>query len=123
MTRRCHFLLMIKSLSYVFLVMLSSSALFLPEQVSHLYAQNTTSSRPPTTAQPPTMLGVKITSPANDQQVSFQNNNNRSLQLTGTSTDTVDTDCQVSVIANDIRPYQNTTAMSNNHFYPQNQWP
>ena len=91
--------------------MLSSSALFLPEQVSHLYAQNTTSSQPPTTAQPPTMLGVKITSPANDQQVSFQNNNNRSLQLTGTSTDTVDTDCQVSVIANDIRPYQNTTAI------------
>jgi hypothetical protein len=102
---------MIKSSSYVFLVvMLCSSALFLPERVSHLYAQNTTSSQPPTTTQPPTTLGVKITAPANDQQVSFQNSNNRSLQLTGTSTDTINTDCQVSVIANDIKPYQNTMA-------------
>src|SRR5919106_6720920 len=101
---------MIKSSSYVFLVvMLCSSALFLPERVSHLYAQNTTSSQPPTT-QPPTTLGVKITAPANDQQVSFQNSNNRSLQLTGTSTDTINTDCQVSVIANDIKPYQKTMA-------------
>jgi hypothetical protein len=104
---------MMKSSSYVFLVvMLCSSALFLPERVSHLYAQNTTSSQPPTVTpvQPLTTLGVKITAPANDQQVSFQNSNNRSLQLTGTSTDTINTDCQVSVIANDIRPYQNTTA-------------
>jgi hypothetical protein len=104
---------MIKSSSYVFLVvMLCSSALFLPERVSHLYAQNTTSSQPPTITpvQPLTTLGVKITAPANHQQVSFQNSNNRSLQLTGTSTDTINTDCQVSVIANDIRPYQNTTA-------------
>jgi hypothetical protein len=28
----------------------------------------------------------------------------------GTSTDTIDTDCQISVIVNDIKPYQNTTA-------------
>jgi hypothetical protein len=116
MTQGYHFLLMIESLSFVFfLLILSSLVLFLPELVSHLYAQNTTGSRPHiTTAQPPSSpitLGVKITTPASDQQISFQNknNSNRSLQLTGTSTDTIDTDCQVSVIANDIRPYQNTT--------------
>src|SRR5919112_2516892 len=59
-----------------------------------------------------TTLGVKVTTPTNDQQVSLPNNNNNSkgLQLMGTSTDTIDTDCQVSVIANDIKPYQNTTA-------------
>lgn len=86
---------------------------FLPDLVSDLYAQNTTGSQPPLTVQPttsPTTLGVKITTPASNQQLPFQNNNNRSLQITGTSTDTVDTDCQVSVIANDIGPYQNTTA-------------
>jgi hypothetical protein len=66
---------MIKSSSYVFLVVvLCSSALFLPERVSHLYAQNTTSSQLPTITpvQPPTTLGVKIAAPANNQQVSFQ---------------------------------------------------
>ena len=57
-----------------------------------------------------TTLGVKVTTPTNDQQVSFPNNDGKGLQLMGTSTDTIDTDCQVSVIANDIKPYQNTTA-------------
>ena len=37
-------------------------------------------------------------------------NNNETVQLTGTSTDNTTIDCQVSVIANDIKPYQNTTA-------------
>jgi hypothetical protein len=99
--------------SFFVIVMLSFSVFFLPDLVSDLYAQNTTGSQPPLTVQPtasPTTLGVKITTPASNQQVPFQNNNNRSLQITGTSTDTIDTDCQVSVIANDIRPYQNTTA-------------
>jgi hypothetical protein len=33
--------------------------------------------------------GVKITTPASNQQIPVQNNNNRSLQITGTSTDTI----------------------------------
>jgi hypothetical protein len=107
--------MMIKSLAIVLLlVMLFCSVFFLPELVSVSYAQNTTGTQPPiTTAQPslpPTTLEVKITTPTSNQQLFLQNNNNRSQQLTGTSTDTVDTDCQVSVISNDIRPYQNTTA-------------
>jgi hypothetical protein len=61
---------------FFLVVMLCSSALCLPERVSHLYAQNTASSQlPTTTVQPPTMLGVKITAPANNQQVSFKNSN------------------------------------------------
>ena len=65
------------------------------------------------TQQPPTTLtpGVKITIPVTNQQLSLQNNsNNETLQLTGTSTDNTTIDCKVSVIGNDIKPYQNTTA-------------
>ena len=58
-----------------------------------------------------TTPGVKVTTPTTDQQVSFPNNDDsKGLQLVGTSTDTIDTDCQVSIIANDIKPYQNATA-------------
>jgi hypothetical protein len=58
-----------------------------------------------------TTPGVKVTTPTTDQRVSFPNNDDsKGLQLMGTSTDTIDTDCQVSIIANDIKPYQNTTA-------------
>lgn len=77
----------------------------------------TTDLRPITIAtaqlQQSTTPGVKVTTPITDQQVPLPNNNNddsKGLQLVGTSTDTIDTDCQVSVIANDIKPYQNTTA-------------
>jgi hypothetical protein len=92
------------------LLMLFSSVLFFPEQVSRLYAQNSTVSQlSSTVTQPtPTTLGVKITTPTNEQQIFF--NNNSDLQLKGTSTDNADKDCQVSVIANDIMPYQNVTA-------------
>jgi hypothetical protein len=92
------------------LLMLFSFVLFFPEQVNRLYAQYSTVSQiSSTVTQPtPTTLGVKITTPTNEQQIFF--NNNSDLQLKGTSTDNVDKDCQVSVIANDIRPYQNTTA-------------
>ena len=50
-----------------FLVMLSSSVLFLPEQVSHLYAQSATGSQSPTSQPTPATLGVKITTPTNGQ--------------------------------------------------------
>jgi hypothetical protein len=107
---------LLSSCIFFFLVILFSSFLFLPEQVGTLYAQNSTVSQLSSTAtatatatQPtPTTLGVKITTPTNEQQVFF--NNNSDLQLKGTSTDNADKDCQVSVIANDIRPYQNVIA-------------
>jgi hypothetical protein len=87
---------------------------FLSNQVvNYNFVWNITDLQPITAQlQQSTTLGVKVTTPTNDQQVSLPNNNNNSkgLQLMGTSTDTIDTDCQVSVIANDIKPYQNTTA-------------
>ena len=75
------------------LLMLFSSVLFFPEQVSLLYAQNSTVSQLSSNAtQPtPTMLGVKITTPTNEQQIFV--NNNSDLQLKGTSTDNADKDC------------------------------
>ena len=105
---------LLSSCIFFFLVILFSSFLFLPEQVGTLYAQNSTVSQlssTATTTQPtptPTTLRVKITTPTNEQQIFF--NNNSDLQLKGTSTDNADQDCQVSVIANDIRPYQNVIA-------------
>src|ERR671921_787936 len=71
---------------------------------SNTYAQNenyTTSS--PVRLLPPS-LGVKVASPISDEQVSLENSN---LRVVGTSTDNINTDCQVSIILNDIKPYQN----------------
>jgi len=63
----------------------------------------------------PQSIGVKITSPATGQEVSVINNNssnNNNLTISGTSTDDALTDCQVSVIVNNIKPYQPTVASS-----------
>jgi hypothetical protein len=49
--------------------------------------------------------GVKITSPTKDQQVQAGHN----LVIAGTSADNDSSSCQVSVIVNGIKPYQNTT--------------
>jgi hypothetical protein len=52
---------------------------------------------------------IKITSPTKGQQVSV----GKDLTISGTSIDNTtanSTDCKVSVIANKVRPYQNTTA-------------
>jgi len=63
----------------------------------------------------PQSIGVKITSPATGQEVSVINNNssnNNNLTISGTSTDDALTECQVSVIVNNIKPYQPTVANS-----------
>jgi hypothetical protein len=105
-----------KSIPCVFVVMIAFfyySVHMVPNIVDS-WAQNNTGLQTTTTpTQPPTALtpGVKITIPVTNQQLSLQkNSNNETLQLTGTSTDNTTIDCQVSVIANDIKPYQNTTA-------------
>jgi hypothetical protein len=51
----------------------------------------------------PTM-GVKITSPSNDEKVAIGGNTN--FKVTGSSTDTANVDCKVSVILNNVKPYQ-----------------
>src|SRR5918995_1635001 len=50
-------------------------------------------------------MGVKIHSPPSGQEVPVGE-----LNISGTSTDTADTDCNVLVDVNDIKPLQNTTA-------------
>jgi hypothetical protein len=107
---------MIKSISCVFVVIIALlyySVHSMPNIVNS-YAQNNTGPQTTTTpTQPPTTFtpGVKITTPVSNEQISLQNNsNNKIIQLTGTSTDNTTIDCLVSVIANDIKPYQNTTA-------------
>src|ERR687897_3111522 len=54
---------------------------------------------------PPITLGIKITSPSTGQQVPVGQ-----LTISGTSTDNITTDCQVSVDVNDIKPLQNAIA-------------
>ena len=51
----------------------------------------------------PSALGVKIASPTNNEQVYLGNNN---LKIIGTSTDSINSNCDVSVILNDVKPYQ-----------------
>jgi K319-like protein len=50
-------------------------------------------------------IGVKITSPIKDQRVPVGR-----LTISGTSTHNTTSDCQVSVIVNNVKPYQNATA-------------
>jgi Bacterial Ig domain len=63
-------------------------------------------SKAPNTAVPPKIHAVKITSPAKGQQVPIGNN----LVVSGTSSDDSNSNCQVSVIVNGIKPYQPATA-------------
>jgi hypothetical protein len=103
-----------KSIFYVFVVIIALLYYSVHSMPNNVNSQNNTGPQTTTTpTQLPTTLtpGVKITTPGSNQQVSLQNNiNNKTIQLTGTSTDKTMIDCQVSVIANDIKPYQNTTA-------------
>lgn len=49
-------------------------------------------------------MGVKITSPSNDEKVAM--GNNTSFKVSGSSTDSTNADCKVSVILNNVKPYQ-----------------
>ena len=49
---------------------------------------------------------VRILSPSRGQTVPLESN----LKISGDSIDNSTSDCQVSVIVNDIKPYQNATA-------------
>ena len=49
-------------------------------------------------------MGVKITSPSNDEKVAIGGNTN--FKVTGSSTDNANIDCKVSVILNNVKPYQ-----------------
>ena len=66
----------------------------------------------------PRVPSVKITSPKSGQLVfasatnnatNGTNNNNNTLLISGTATDNTDSPCEVSVLLNDVRPYQPAT--------------
>jgi hypothetical protein len=56
---------------------------------------------------PPQTIGVKITFPTTGQEVPA----GKGLKISGTSTDNAITDCQVSIIVNDVKPYQPVNAI------------
>src|SRR5919197_1390106 len=63
----------------------------------------------PSTSPSHQSMGIKITSPTTGQQVPVVVARG-GLKISGTSTDDVLTDCQVSVIINNIKPYQPANA-------------
>lgn len=72
---------------------------------------------PPTTTQS-NQPAVKITSPKSGESVPISGN----LTVMGTSSDTGTTSCQVSVIVNDVKPYQTAGAAGNGGASDYSQW-
>ena len=72
------------------------------------YAQNTTTAGNSTTTSSSQqhVPKIKITSPTRGQQVPV----GKDLTVSGTSIDNATSNCQVSVIVNNVKPYQNATA-------------
>ena len=72
------------------------------------YAQNTTTAGNSTTTSSSQqhVPKIKITSPTRGQQVPV----GKDLTISGTSLDNATSNCQVSVIVNNVKPYQNATA-------------
>jgi hypothetical protein len=86
------------------------------------YAQNKTTTSVAASAAAPKpgqhILKVKITSPTRGQQVPV----GKDLTLSGTSIDNATSNCQVSVIANKVRPYQPATATGNGGSNDYSKW-
>lgn len=61
---------------------------------------------------------VKISSPTKGQQVQA----GKALAISGTSGDNATSDCQVSVIVNGIKPYQNATATGSSGLHDFSKW-
>jgi hypothetical protein len=99
------------SLFQISLLVVAGSALFLSTIVIS-YQQV-----PPTTTQS-SQPSVKITSPKSGESVPISGN----LTVMGTSSDTGTTLCQVSVIVNDVKPYQTAGAAGNGGASDYSQW-
>jgi hypothetical protein len=70
------------------------------------YAQNATTAGNSTTSSQQHVSKIKITSPTRGQQLPV----GKDLTVSGTSIANATSNCQVSVIVNNVKPYQNTTA-------------
>jgi hypothetical protein len=66
---------------------------------------------------PSNTIGVKITSPIKNQRIPVG-----SLTISGTSTHNTTSDCQVSVIVNNVKPYQNATAIGSGGNNDYSKW-
>lgn len=99
------------NLFQISLFVVAGSALFLSTVVIS-YQQV-----PPTTTQS-SQPTVKITSPKSGESVPISGN----LTVMGTSSDTGTTSCQVSVIVNDVKPYQTAGAAGNGGASDYSQW-
>jgi hypothetical protein len=73
-----------------------------------VYAQNTTTAgnNTTTTTSQQHVPKIKITSPTRGQQLPV----GKDLTVSGTSIDNATSNCQVAVIVNNVKPYQNATA-------------
>jgi hypothetical protein len=80
---------------------ISSNPLTNQNLISYAQINNATTSSPVVV---PPSLGVKVASPVNDEHVYLGKNN---LKIIGTSTDSINSNCRVSVILNNVEPYQN----------------
>jgi hypothetical protein len=79
---------------------------------------NSSSSPRSSPASPLHIAKIKITSPTRGQQVPV----GKDLTISGTSIDNATSNCQVSVIANKVRPYQPTTATGNGGAADYSKW-
>lgn len=91
-------------------------SLFTSLSLGDIYAQQTG-----TPSTPPQGVGVRITSPAIGSSVPIGEEQD-SLEVSGTSTDDSITDCQVSVIVNNIKPYQPVVANGTSGINDYSQW-
>jgi K319L-like, PKD domain len=70
-------------------------------------------------------IGIKITSPSAGQNIPISTQNGSTvsnLTVSGTSTDNNNTDCQVSVIVNGIKPYQPAIALGSDGKDDYSKW-
>lgn len=85
------------------IIFASFSSNLLTNQNLISYAQINNATTSSTVVVPPS-LGVKVASPVNDEHVYLGKNN---LKIIGTSTDSINSNCRVSVMLNNVKPYQN----------------
>jgi hypothetical protein len=100
-------------LNIILLVILSLLSLhFIDDKntlrIASLYGQQIESAPPQLS--PTQEIGVKITSPSTGSSISIGDKQGPQLEVSGTSTDNLNTVCQVSVIVNGIKPYQLVSA-------------
>ena len=81
---------------------ISSNLLTHHNIIAYAQINNATTSSPVVVQ--PSSLGVKVASPTNNEHVYLGKNN---VKIIGTSTDNINSNCRVSVMLNNVKPYKN----------------